>query len=398
MFSLPHVLRAPRPIWLSLFTLVLVGCGGDSAVGPTASLTVIATTQGGVVDADGYTVKVGSGGSATVASNGSVTIDGVHTGAQTVTLSGIAPNCAVTGANPQTVQIQSGQSPSVTFQLTCTAVPGGSYRIAFMATPGDPVASPGQWDIFSMNSDGSVVRLTSNNFFDGYPSWSPDGQKIAFSSDRDGNVELYVMNQDGSNVVRLTNTANAGEAFPSWSPDGTKILFVSNLDGDSEIFVMNADGSNITQLTSNTIGDAQPRFSPDGSKIVFSSNRDFPDRWEIYEMNADGTGARRVTNDGAVAEWPAYYKDGTKILFDSNRLGTNDIFVMNVDGSGITRLTDNLSTNFLAVGAPDQNQILFSSTLSGHFELYVMNADGTGVAALTNTPDYVTNVGYSYRK
>ena len=398
--------RPPCPTWPSLFSLLLiVGCGGGGdSVGPLASLTVIAQTQGGVVDADGYTVQVGTGSSATLGANGSFIITGVQTGAQLVTLGGIAPNCAVTGDNPRTVQIPSGQNASVTFQVVCTALPGGSYRIGIMAT--DDPNQVVRWEIYSMNSDGSVVRLTNNNFVDWYPVWSPDGQRIAFASDRDGNLEIYVMGQDGSNVVRLTNTAtNVADQFPSWSPDGTKIAFVSNRDGDSEIFVMNSDGSNITQLTTNAFGDAHPQFSPDGSKIVFSTNRDAPStqppygKWEIYEMNADGTGVRRVTNDGAVAELPSYYNNGTKILFDSNRAGPNDIYVMNVDGSGIARLTNNLATNYLAVGSPDQTHIMFTSAVSAsHAEVYLMNGDGTGASVLTRPTTNVTNVGYSFRK
>ncbi len=406
MRSSTEQLRPPCPIWPSLFSLLLIiGCGGGGdSVGPSASLTVIAQTQGGVVDADGYTVQVGTSPSATLGANGSVIINGVQTGAQVVSLGGIAPNCAVTGDNPRTIQIQSGQSPSVTFQVVCTTLPGGSYRIGIMAT-NDPNQVSG-WEIYSMNSDGSVVRLTNNNFVDWYPSWSPDGQRIAFTSDRDGNLEMYTMGQDGSNVVRLTNTAaNVADRFPGWSPDGTKIAFVSDRDGDSEIFVMNSDGSNVMQLTTNAFGDAHPQFSPDGGRIVFSTNRDAPStqppygKWEIYEMNADGTGVRRLTNDGAVAELPSYYNNGTKILFDSNRAGTNDIYVMNVDGSGITRLTNNLATNYLAVGSPDQTHIMFTSAVSSsHSEVYLMNGDGTGASVLTRPTTNVTNVGYSFRK
>jgi len=404
MFHFPQAIRPSRSIRTPLLMLVFfVGCGGDSSVAPSTSITVIATTQGGVVDADGYTVQVGSSGSATVGANSTVTINGVQTGAQSVRLSGIAPNCAVTGDNPRTVQIQSGQTASVTFELVCTALPGGSYRIALM-TNVDPQAVTGLWEISIMNSDGSIVPLTNNTTLDAYPAWSPDGQKIAFSSNRDGNTEIYVMNQDGSNVVRLTNTANATERGPRWSPDGTKIVFESNRDGDTEIFVMNADGSNVTQLTNNTIADNFPLFSPDGGKILFNSNRDAPDtqppfgKWEIYEMNADGSAPKRLTNDGAIAELPSYFKDGTRIVFDSNRSGTTDIYIMNADGSGITRLTNNGATNFLAVGSPDNSHIMFTNSASGHFESYVMNADGTGVEALTRSPGNASSVGTSYRR
>ena len=325
-------------------------------------------------------------------------------GALTVTLSGVAPNCVAREQNPQTIQLQSGQNASVTFHVFCAAVIGGSNLVLFMSTRDDPTANPYQYEIYAMKADGSVTRLTNNHFFDGFPTFSPDGQKIVFASDRDGNREIYVMNADGSGVQRLTTTdPTADDRYPSWSPDGSKILFVSNRDGDSEIFVMNADGSNPTQLTNNVAGDDEPRFSSDGTKIVFTSNRDAPDprsptsHWEIYSMNADGSAPTRLTSDQASNGWPMFSKDGSKIIFDGDRLGHNQIFIMNADGSGITRLTQDLSTDFLAVWSPDESHILFTSYFTGHWEVYQMKPDGTAMEQLTITPGNVTNVGYSYR-
>jgi TolB protein len=268
----------------------------------------------------------------------------------------------------------------------------------------DPTASFEAWEITSMNSDGSIVALTSNSFFDGYPTWSPDGQKIVFTSDRAGAPNIYVMNQDGSNVVRLTTTAApAQDRFASWSPDGTRILFESNRTGSSEIYVMNSDGSNVTQLTNNSTGDNAPKFSPDGSKIVFASNRDAPGtqapfgKWEIYVMNADGSSQTRLTTDAAVAELPSFL-NATRILFDSNRSGPNNIYAVNVDATGEAQATSNLSTTFLAVASPDQTRIMFSTASGNHGEVFTMDPGGTGITPLTRQQDGVINIGYSYRR
>jgi len=383
---------------------LVVGCGGDSPSAPATHLTVTAQTEGTQVDADGYSVQVGASSPATLGVNGSVTVSGVATGAVAVTLSGIAPNCAVTGDNPVTVQVQSGQQASAAFHVVCTATPGKSYRIAFM-TNADPTGSTNSYDISVMNNDGSVTLLTKGNgFYDAFPVWSPDGQKIAFTSNRDGPLNIYVMNQDGTGGVRLTSTpAPQQDRFPVWSPDGSKIVFESNRTGGSEIYLMNADGSNVVQLTNNSGADNDPSFSPDGTRIVFASNRDAPSpnppfgHWEVWVMGIDGSGQTRLTNDGAFAFRPVFLGQN-KILFDSDRSGVTNIYVMNSDGTGEAQLTSNPTATFLPIPSPDGARIMFSVVSGNHAETFTMNPDGTGVTALTRQQDGVINLGYSYRK
>ena len=143
-----------------------------------------------------------------------------------------------------------------------------------------------------MNSDGSgQTQLTNNDAADVNPSWSPDGEKIAFASEgEDGNSQIYVMNaEDGSNVTRLADGSS-----PSWSPDGEKIAFSRDFD----IYVMNSDGGGQTRLT---VDGREPSWSPDGEKIAFASSRDVnPDFAgpEIYVMNAeDGSNVSRLTDN-----------------------------------------------------------------------------------------------------
>ena len=386
-------------------SIMAVGCGGgDSPSGPDTHLTVTAQTEGTQIDADGYSVQVGTSSPTALGANSSVTVSGVATGAVSVTLNGIAPNCAVTSDNPVTVQVQSGQQATAVFHVVCTATPGGSYRIALMTTT-DPTGSLNSWDIRVMNSDGSVAALTSGNgFYDAFPVWSPDGQKIAFASNRDGPLNVYVMNQDGSGVVRLTTTAAPQQdRFPVWSADGSRIVFESNRTGGSEIYVMNADGSNVTRLTNNSTADNDPSFSPDGTRIVFVSNRDAPSpdppygKWEVYIMGVDGSGQTRVTTDGAMAFRPIFF-GANKILFDSDRSGVINIYVMSSDGTGRTQLTNNSTTTFLPVPSPDGARVMFTIASQTHAEVFTMNPDGTGVTALTRAQDGVLNLGYSYRK
>jgi Tol biopolymer transport system component len=273
-------------------------------------------------------------------------------------------------------------------------------------------------DIFAMPSFGlPQVQLTEVRPDDAQSAWSPDGRRIAFKSRRNGNNELYVMNADGSDETRLTNsfrvsegqpfwspdgtrllyrqtpdnpiTQNADiwqidvnpaspnarpvlervgdERYPSYSPDGTKIVFRGDTDlvdhsGDEELYVMNADGTNIVRLTSNAVFDSAPAFSPDGTKLAFESARDSGNALvlDIYVMNADGSDVRRLTADPAHDEGPIWSPDGTKIAFTSERGGSSDIWVMNADGSGVRRLTDDPSRD----ESPDWQAIPFAT--AGH--------------------------------
>ncbi|MCH7905619.1 MAG: PD40 domain-containing protein [Armatimonadetes bacterium] len=254
--------------------------------------------------------------------------------------------------------------------------PQSSVKIAFTSE------RDGNAEIYVMNADGSgQTRLTNNGADDRRPAFSPDGSKIAFASDRDGNWEIYVMNADGSGQTRLTNHV-ATDHTPAFSPDGSKIAFGARRDGDFEIYIMNVDGTDQTRLTNSSLSDWVPAFSPDGSKIVFASWREGND--EIYVMNVDGSGQTNLTHSGTVDFDPSYSPDGSKITFLTTRDGNWEIYVMNADGTGATRLTNNGSVDVDPVYSPDGSKIAFNSDRDGDHEIYIMNADGTGAIQLTN--------------
>ncbi len=148
------------------------------------------------------------------------------------------------------------------------AFPGTNGKIVFFSPQsillGDP--SSADYEIFTMNPDGTgVSQLTSNAALETQPAWSPDGQRLAFLSNRDGNSEIYVMDaapESATNQpVRLTNNAT-DDSDPAWSPSGTKIAFASNRDGDYEVFTMKPDGSSETKLTKNPVDDFDPDWQP----------------------------------------------------------------------------------------------------------------------------------------
>ena len=161
-------------------------------------------------------------------------------------------------------------------------------------------------DIYVINLDGTGLKnLTDHPGADICPDWSPDGRRIAFTSNRDGAREIYVMNADGTNVARLTSglKGNVGMWLrPRWSPDGRKIAFATDrdrTDGTSEIYVMNADGSNLVRLTFNDVLDAEPTWSPDGKMIAF--HRTVLDHVQVFVMQADGSNQTRITELSGVS-------------------------------------------------------------------------------------------------
>ena len=173
-------------------------------------------------------------------------------------------------------------------------------------------------------------------------------QEITFVSDRDGKLEVYVMNADGSGQTNLTNIKPAYDEESRSSPDRTRILLsstgkVPDFDENSfNPFVMSAEGGGQTNLTSQPCDDHQPRWSPDRTQILFVSGRD--GNSEIYVMNADGSGQTNLTkNRLGYDAYPRWSPDGTQILFHTTRDGNLEIYVMNADGSGQTNLSDSLA-------------------------------------------------------
>jgi Tol biopolymer transport system component len=288
-------------------------------------------------------------------------------------------------------------SPPITFTITCdgidpTTEPVTEGRIVFTSD------RDSNNEIYVMDADGSnQKRLTTNAANDLEPAWSPDGTQIVFASDRDGDYEIYVMNADGSNQTHLTDNF-VEELNPKWSPDGTQIAFTSDRDGNVEIYVMNADGTAQTRLTTNAADDYFPDWSPDGTQITFTSTRDKNDgdtNWNIYLMSADGSNQTQLTTDTALDMTSDWSPDGSQILFESLRDPDGEIYVMGADGTNLTRLTYNSDPDYFPDWSLDGSRIVFTSASHGNSDIYVMDADGNNLTRLTNNSasDYSPNWG-----
>jgi len=240
----------------------------------------------------------------------------------------------------------------------------------------------GDFEIWVMNTDGSDQRkLTDNDTTDWSPAWSPDGNQIVFISNRDSNDEIYVMNPDGSDVRRLTQTNDASESFPAWSPDGLQISFDSDRGGNWDVYIMTFEGADVRQLTDHSADDWISSWSPDSNRIVFESKRD--GNYEIYVMNADGSGQKRLTQNADHDGFPSWSPDGLKIAFLSRQAGNYDVYAMDPDGGNVVRLTDDPAEDSSPSWSPDGAQIVFSSQRDGNDEIFTMNADGSNVRQLT---------------
>jgi Tol biopolymer transport system component len=256
--------------------------------------------------------------------------------------------------------VDSGYGSSVAWS------PDGS-RIAFGRFS---QTGPAHGQIWTVRIDGSDPRqLTADDAGGNEPAWSPDGAMIAFLSDRADPLahqvghapisDLYVMNADGTGVIRLTKSSDCGGngvTSPSWSPDGSRLVFaMPHLEGSAcwfDLFAVHADGTSLTQLSETSGREGQSDWSPDGTRIVF-------DRYgggsstDVFLIQADGTGEARLTGSTANDFDPVWSPDGSRIVFSSQRNwdeagdrlfegdpGNADLYVMNADGSAQTRLTD----------------------------------------------------------
>ncbi len=240
-------------------------------------------------------------------------------------------------------------------RTTCAYFLPGDKRIVYASTideaascPPPPDRSKGyvwklyeSFEIYASDLNGeNMVKLTDSPGYDAEATVSPMGDKIVFTSLRDGDPELYLMDLDGSNQTRLTfEKGYDGGAF--FSQDGKQLVFRASRPKTEkeledyrelveegyvrptalEIFVMDADGKNMRQVTSFGKASFAPYFHPDGKRIIFSSNLESKDprNFDLYLINTDGTNLKRVTNFESFDGFPMFTRDGKHLIFASNR-------------------------------------------------------------------------------
>ncbi|MDE0299611.1 MAG: hypothetical protein OXN17_13345 [Candidatus Poribacteria bacterium] len=267
-------------------------------------------------------------------------------------------------------------------------IPKGA-KIVFDSSRDDkaPNSEKAHFEIYVMEANGdNPQNLTNHHANDRNPSWSLDGRRIAFSTNRDGNFEVYVMNANGTSPRNLTNH-KASDGSPAWSPDGRKIAFQSDRGGRFDIYVMDQDGENLRNLTNlSATEDRAPSWSRDGKRIVFESQRDKD--WEIYAMDADGRNPQRLTDRRDHDREPSWSPDGGTIAFSRREKGTWNIYLMDANGGNPKNLTKNRTerVEFREPSwSPTGQSIAFKSDVErpggvvvAWTEIFLANADGAG--------------------
>ncbi len=263
-------------------------------------------------------------------------------------------------------------------------------------------------DVDDSGAGSNPTRLTSDAEAENYPSWSPDGKRIAYQRDYNGSA-ICIVNADGTGQRRLS-PAPGLDVTPSWSPDGARIVYARlhqapqpNQPPLTDIRVMNSDGTGDQVILANTLFSVEPRWSVHG-QIVFMSMMNSPDL-QIYVMDPDGTALRQLTNAANNGD-PVWSPDGSTITFGSDREGGNklNIFAMSADGSQPRQLThfevpyEVGDTNWSSAG----KKIAFEYDINGmkqsdpnaYAEVWTMNSDGAGA---TGTGVRCSDVGCAPR-
>ncbi|MBX7043931.1 MAG: hypothetical protein K1X85_13630 [Ignavibacteria bacterium] len=252
-------------------------------------------------------------------------------------------------------------------RTTCAYFLPGDRKIIYSSTHADSPDCPPKpdfskgyvwalypsFDIYTANADGSdPAVLAGGPGYDAEATVSPAGDRIVFTSTRNGDIDIYSMNIDGSDVRQLTDELGY-DGGPFYSYDGKKIVYRrTTFDGEAskesykdllaqnlirpsklDIWIMDADGSNKQQVTNNGAANFAPYWFPDGKRILFCSNMDDPGKrnFDIYMINIDGTGLKRITSYPEFDGFPMFSPDGKKLVFCSNRnnavRGETNVFI-----------------------------------------------------------------------
>ena len=239
----------------------------------------------------------------------------------------------------------------------------------------------GNWEIWLMDWDGANQRrITNHGALSILPSWSPDNERMVYTSFARGTSDMYIINRRGGGRVRVNSGVNLNTSA-TFSPVGNDIAFVGSIAGNPDIYVIRDDGSNRRRLTSSGSVESTPEWSPNGRQISFTSGRSGSP--QIYVMDAEGANVRRISFDGSWNDDATWSPDGEKIAYTSRTNGRFQIRIANLI-TGESRIVAGEGSNEQPTWSPDGQWIAFQSNRSGRWQVYRMRIDGTDLLPLTS--------------
>jgi len=254
----------------------------------------------------------------------------------------------------------------------------------------------GNREVYMINGDGSdETNFTNNPASDTEPSWSPDGTRIALSSDRDGpGQDVYTMNLDGGDVLRLTDSP-AVDGGVQWSPDGKRIVFYGfEAPAVGYLWITGAEGGEAVPLLKsihppdadeNCTGGFPGGWFPDNDRIVFRGTHTASVTGQVCSVRADGSDVKVILSESGVLSFnPALSPDGKRIAFVSNRDGNNEIYIADADGANLRRLTSDDANDDNPTWSPDGQWLAFASDRDGDYEIFIARTNGKDLQQLTH--------------
>ena len=279
-------------------------------------------------------------------------------------------------------------------QVGIAVVPAGNGSIAFAST------ANGNADIYVVDPAGGddATRLTEDAADDTDPAWSPDGETIAFTSRRDGDAEIFVMNADGSAQTKLTDSP-ADDTEPAWSPDGERIAFTSRRDGDAAIYAMDADGRRVERITQSRQPDTHATWSPDGGTLAFQ--RGVGTRSDVYVIDLRTRRTAKIVDRDLPVAHPVWAPDGSEVAFESPQPDDLEIYrhvVLDPVRVAVRQRTKNSIDEARPAWSPDGLELAFVRTdEDGNRALYAMTHTGRNqepARRLTDLPVHDSRVSW----
>ncbi|MEO8379292.1 MAG: Tol-Pal system beta propeller repeat protein TolB [Acidobacteriota bacterium] len=238
----------------------------------------------------------------------------------------------------------------------------------------------GNWEIWLMDWDGANQRkITNHGVLSILPSWSPDNERMVYTSFARGTSDMYIINRRGGGRTRVSSGLSLNTSA-TFSPVGNDIAFVGSVAGNPDIYLIKDDGSNVRRLTTTGSIESTPEWSPNGRQISFTSGRSGTP--QIYVMDAEGTNVRRISHDGTWNDDAAWAPDGEHVAYTSRVNGRFQIRIANLITSE-SHIVAGEGSNEQPTWSPDGQWIAFQSNRSGKWQVYRMRIDGRDLLQLT---------------